>query len=187
MGQSKIRKKLLGDAYGKRPEMAWHYTLGRKVPLIVEDGWLRDDWTKSNPNKYPHAAHAIWFTVSEQVDPTSCAAITERKSYPCDPDRFKDKTGGHWRFGIPSSDPRLVAYREVLKSYSPESLFGQFLRSLSNEGENRNHWLISQEPVPVAGLVLQEMVMPGKWITRDMESRSYEDALNLPILISLSA
>jgi hypothetical protein len=46
MGQAKLKKIALGDAYGAPEDTAWHYTLGRKIPLILRDGFLRDAWTE---------------------------------------------------------------------------------------------------------------------------------------------
>jgi len=163
--------------------MAWHYTLGRKIPLIIEDGFLRDDWTQRNKHLFTHSVYSVWFTLSEQVDPTSTAGCTERKSYSCDPSFFRRMTGGHWRVGLPSDDQRLVSYKQALDRFKPSSAFGRFFRGLPHHGENRNQWMLAQEPIPISDLTFQQLTSDG-WSPREPLNESYE--YGLPSLFSLS-
>lgn len=48
MGAAKRRRQALGPAYGTAQAWAWHYTLGRKMPLILRDGCLQDAWMDDN-------------------------------------------------------------------------------------------------------------------------------------------
>lgn len=173
MGQAKSRRKALGCSYGQRLAMAWHYTLGRKIPLIIEDGFLRDDWTQRNKHLFPHHIYSVWFTLSERVDPTSTAGLTEKRSYSCDPALFKQITGGHWRIGLPSGDERLITYKQALDRFKPSSAFGRFFRGLPHHGENRNQWMLVQEQIPLADLAFQELASDS-WSTRDPLNQIYD-------------
>lgn len=172
MGQARLKKMALGDAYGSSPEIAWHYTLGRKVPLILRDGFLRDTWTDANRKEYPGAFYSIWFTLSDKVDPTSTASLSQRRSYPSEPRAFKEATGGHWRLGLHTSDKRLVSYSQVLDMYPPSSRAGRFLRGLPRHGENRNMWLVSTENISSSDLIYQELDAKS-WITHPFHSLSH--------------
>lgn len=167
MGQSKRRRNLLGGDYGKPPEVAWHYTIGRKIPLILESEALRDDWTERKRDQFPHAVYSVWFTRSQNVDPTSTASLTYSRSYPGQPELFKEKTGGHWRVGLPLSDDRLLTYAEALEEYPPSSSFGKFFRGLPSHGENRKEWLLALVPIECESLIFQEL-RDGEWITHSL-------------------
>lgn len=82
MGAAKLRRQAMGAAYGAAPAWAWHYTLGRKIPLILRDGALRDAWMDCNRERFGLVIpYSIWLTTAESVDPTSTAALTLAQCY----------------------------------------------------------------------------------------------------------
>jgi hypothetical protein len=163
MGQARNRKRHLGPAYGQPPAMAWHYTLGRKIPRILRDGALRDAWLERNRKESGATPYSIWLTTATTVDPTSCAALTHRGSYAGDAEAFKRTVGGHWRIGFELPHPALMTYREVLIQHPPSDPIGVYYRSFVRMGENRNQWRIAGEPLPLIGCRIEEQ-QGGEWI-----------------------
>jgi hypothetical protein len=165
MGAAKRRRALLGDAYGQPPAWAWHYTLGRKIPLILHEGLIRDAWTHANAHRHPFPQYSIWFTTSEMVDPTSTPAYTFREGYGRDWEQFKAGAGGHWRIGIHATHKLLHTYEEVQHTHP-------FFRHLPRAGEDRRKWRVSLEDVPLDGCRIEEMV-DGVWVPRTIETLSH--------------
>jgi hypothetical protein len=176
MGQARNRKRRLGPAYGQPPAMAWHYTLGRKIPRILRDGALRDAWMERNRKESGALTpYSIWLTTATTVDPTSCAALTQRGSYAGDAEAFKRMTGGHWRIGFELPHPALMTYREALILHPPSDLMGAYYRSLAPMGENRNQWRMAGEPLPLIGCRIEEQ-QGGEWITHPLGTLSRDDS-----------
>jgi len=171
MGAAKRRQQALGADYGAPPAWAWHYTLGRKIPRILTAGELRDAWTQRHPEMALLGLYSIWFSTSDCVDPTSAAACTMRNSYANDPAAFKTYTGGHWRVGIEVGSPLLLTYQQALGLHPPHTRAGRFLRALPRLGENRKHWRVALEPVPLTGCRIEELV-DGQWMDHPITTLS---------------
>lgn len=170
MGAAKRRQQALGAAYGTPPAWAWHYTLGRYMPLIAADGALRDAWTDANRHRIGGAAlYSIWFTTAQVVDPTSTPAYALRDDCKGDQELFKATFGGHWRIGAPCSHPLLLTYQQALAQHDQDTVAGQFLRNLPRAGENRNHWRLALEPVPLIGCRIEEL-QGERWVAHPLES-----------------
>ena len=170
MGAANRRRAALGAAYGQPPAMAWHYTLGRKIPAILRDGALRDAWMDSNRKEFGALApYSIWLTTAGTVDPTSTAAMTWRGSYAGDAEAFKQMTGGHWRIGFELPHPALMTYAEALILHPPSGLIGAFYRNLAPMGENRKNWRLALQPLPLAGCRIEEQ-QGGEWISHPLDS-----------------
>jgi hypothetical protein len=163
MGQSKLRRAKLGCVYGSPPTWAWHYTLGRKIPLILRDGFLRDEFTKSIP-------YTIWLTTAETVDPTSVPAMTLEHAYGFDREAFKRIAGGAWRIGFHLPHPELSTYEQALSLHSPATPFGGWCRSLPNFGENRKNWRIAWIPLSLFGCRIEEELQEGQWVPYAFDS-----------------
>ena len=154
MGAAKQRRAALGAAYGQPPAMAWHYTMGRKIPRILRDGALRDAWRedRNSPDMY-----AVWLTTASKVDPTSSPALSLRKAYGGDMEAFKQMTGGHWRIGFELPHPALMTYAETLAHHPPGTRAGAFFRNLQSMGENRNEWRVASAPLSLLGCRIEEL------------------------------
>ena len=131
MGQAQQRKQLLGDAYGKPPEIVWHYTLAMKVAPISVEG-LRSVFRKDG---------LVWFTQSQNIDPTSAVAIT-RNDYTSSLGDFAfavlDESMSPGRVGVKASLTEW--YPDALKKQPRLSDFTAFLR-----GANPRQWHVSGE------------------------------------------
>jgi len=176
MGAAKRRREALGVAYGMPPVIAWHYTLGRKIPRILRDGALRDAWMDRNRRDFgSRAPYSIWLTTAGTVDPTSNPAINFREGYGCDPEAFKRMAGGHWRIGFELPHPALMTYAEALALNPPGTPFGAFYRNLAPLGENRKDWRIASASLPLAGCRIEEL-QGGEWIAHPLNSLSRDEA-----------
>lgn len=169
MGAAKLRRKALGDAYGLPPCWAWHYTLGRKIPLILSDGMLRDAWTEDNSNEFADIPCSVWFTTSETIDPTSVPALTLDNAFGFDREAFKRIAGGAWRIGLPLPHTSLNTYEEALALHSPKSPFGSWLRQLTSHGANRKQWRMAWQALPILDCRVEEQ-KGGTWVAHSIES-----------------
>ena len=179
MGQARNRKRRLGPAYVQPPAMAWHYTMGRKIPRILRDGALRDVWLERNrKGAGDRTPYLIWLTTAATVDPTSCAALTHRM-YAGDAETHKRLMGGHWRIGFELPHPALTTYREALIQHPPSDPIGVYYRSLVPMGENRNQWRITGEPLPLIGCRIEEQ-QGGEWIAHPLGTLSRDEGVYEP-------
>lgn len=160
MGEAKRRRENLGPAYGAPPTWAWHYTLGRKIPLILRDGALRDAWLHDNSEDFDNLPipYSIWFTTAETIDPTSVPALTLDNAYNFDQENFKRDAGGAWRIGYPLPHSSMNTFEEALGLHSPDSLFGGWLRRLTSHGANRKNWRVAWVPMPILGCRIEEQL-----------------------------
>lgn len=174
MGAARCRQRALGAAYGAAPAWAWHYTLGRKIPLILGDGQLRDAWTQDHRESSGKlGAYSVWFTTSERVDPTSSAALSQQQAYGSNPEAFQLLIGGHWRIGVPIDHPQLLTYQQVLAAHPPSTVLGLYYRKLQRHGENRNQWRVSLQPVGLAGCRIEQL-QGDQWIHHPMDELSLD-------------
>lgn len=159
MGEAKRRRENLGPAYGAPPTWAWHYTLGRKIPLILRDGALRDAWLHDNPEDFDKPIpYLIWFTTAETIDPTSVPGLTLGNAYNFDRESFKRDAGGAWRIGYPLPHSSINTFEEALGLHSSDSAFGGWLRRLTSHGANRKNWRVAWEPMPILGCRIEEQL-----------------------------
>lgn len=170
MGAAKCRRKALGPAYGATPPWAWHYTIGRKIPLILRDGALRDAWMEDNPTDMSVLLpRSIWFTTAEIIDPTSVPALSLRKAYGSNQELFKCLTGGAWRIGYPLPHPSIITFEEALDIYTLNTTYGRWCRSLSHCGVNRKNWRLSFESLPLVGCRVEEQ-KAGAWVSHAIDA-----------------
>ena len=170
MGAAKCRRKALGSAYGASPSWAWHYTIGRKIPLILRDGALRDAWMEDNPTDVSVLLpRSIWFTTAETIDPTSVPALSLRKAYGSNQELFKCLTGGAWRIGYPLPNPSIITFEEALAIHPPNTTYGRWCRSLSHCGVNRRNWRLSFGSLPIVGCRIEEQ-KEGAWVPHAIDA-----------------
>jgi len=176
MGAANRRREALGPAYGAPPAWAWHYTLGRKIPLILRDGALRDAWMENNRDQYGRRVpYSIWLTTAETVDPTSTAALTLAKGYQHDRDAFKRLTGGAWRIGYSLPHPSISTYANAMALHPPGSPFGDWCRGLSSNGANRNQWRVAWEPLLLEGCRIEEQ-QADQWVAHSIDALPLDDS-----------
>lgn len=174
MGAARCRRKALGGAYGASPSWAWHYTIGRKIPLILQDGALRDTYMKDDPTEFSaRLPHSIWLTTAETIDPTSVPALTLREAYGYDQQSFKLFTGGTWRIGYPLPHSLIITFEEILIRFPPSTIYGRWCRNLSHYGMNRKNWRLSLESLPVAGCRVEEW-KDESWISHSIKTLSHD-------------
>jgi hypothetical protein len=176
MGKSKRRRNALGPVSGAPASWAWHYTLGRKIPLILRDGALRDAWLQDHPEDFTGPIpSSIWFTAAETVDPTSIPALILANTYHFDREAFKRIAGGAWRIGYPLPHPSLSTYEEALAIHPPGSAFGGWLHGLTSYGCNKKDWRISWElMMPLTGCRIEEE-QGGLWVPRAIDKLSLDE------------
>lgn len=169
MGAAKRRRELLGAAYGtaQPPEWAWHYTLGRKIPLILRSGALEAAWDGAI---FP----VVWLTTADRPDPTSSAVLTLRGTYRGDVAAFKHWTGGIWRVGFRATHPQLHSYAAALAENPSDSPRGRWFRELRRKGEDRRQWLLSYEAIELPEEVLVQELLDGEWITHPLHTLSHD-------------
>lgn len=170
MGAAKRRREALGPAYGAPPAWAWHYTLGRKIPLILRDGALRDAWMDDNCDRFGRRIPcSVWLTTAETVDPTSVPALTLLNGYQSDRDAFKRCTGGVWRIGYNLPHPSITTYEEALALHPPSSAFGRWCRQLPSHGADRKQWRVSWEALPLTGCRIEEQ-RGEQWVSHAIDA-----------------
>lgn len=170
MGAARCRRKALGPVYGAPPHWAWHYTIGRKIPLILRDGALRDAWMEDNPTDFSALlTRSIWLTTAETIDPTSVPALTLRKAYGSNQELFKSLTGGAWRIGYPLPNPLIITFEEALAIHPPSTTFGRWCRNLSHCGVNRKNWRLSWESLSIVGCRVEEQ-RAGAWVPHAIDT-----------------
>lgn len=175
MGAAKLRRQAMGAAYGAAPAWAWHYTLGRKIPLILRDGALRDAWMDCNRERFGLVIpYSIWLTTAESMDPTSTPALTLAQCYRFDRAEFKHKTGGHWRIGYRLPHPAITTYEEARALHPSGSAFGDFYQHLPKMGANRKCWRMACEPLPLVGCRIEEL-QGGQWVPHATENLPLDD------------
>jgi hypothetical protein len=175
MGAAKRRRDALGPAYGAPPSWAWHYTLGRKIPLILRDGALRDAWMDGNRDRFGRCIpYSIWLTTAETVDPTSVPALTLAKFYQFDRDAFKCCAGGAWRIGYNLPHPSITTYEDALALHPVGSPFRNWCRKLPSKGANRKQWRVAWEPLGLAGCRIEEQ-QGMRWVPHFIEALSLDD------------
>jgi hypothetical protein len=170
MGAAKCRRKALGSAYGASPSWAWHYTIGRKIPLILRDGALRDAWMEDNPTDVSVLLpRSIWFTTAETIDPTSVTALSLRKAYGSNQELFKCLAGGAWRIGYSLPNPSIITFEEALAIHPPGTTYGKWCRRLDHCGVNRRNWRLSFGSLPIVGCRIEEQ-KEGAWVPHAIDA-----------------
>lgn len=175
MGAAKRRCEALGPAYGAPSSWAWHYTLGRKIPLILRDGALRDAWMEDSRDRFGRLIpYSIWLTTAEAVDPTSVPALTLAKGYQFDQVAFKNFAGGAWRIGYRLPHPSITTYAEALALHPPGSAFGCWCRKLTSHGANRKQWRVAWQPLTITGCRIEEQ-QGEQWVPHSIDALPLDD------------
>jgi hypothetical protein len=163
MGQAKLRKQQLGEAYGN-PEYAYHYTLSHCIPSILATG-LRNTWGDDD---------LVWFTTSETVDPTSRPGLWHsldngkpninriRAAVLLNHDgnnHLVEEFFGIWRIKVPAT--KLVKFSTVKKTLSKD--YEKDLR-----GSQPHRWYV----IAPAGLSIddyqwEQLQGDGSWVEAD--------------------
>jgi hypothetical protein len=149
--------------------------LGRKIPLILRDGALRDAWMDGNRDRFGRCIpYSIWLTTAETVDPTSVPALTLAKFYQFDRDAFKCCAGGAWRIGYNLPHPSITTYEDALALHPVGSPFRNWCRKLPSKGANRKQWRVAWEPLGLAGCRIEEQ-QGMRWVPHSIEALSLDD------------
>src|ERR1700741_1052892 len=98
--QAPVRKLLI----------AWHYTIGLKLPLIRESGCLRPTDTGIGPSERP----VLWFSTAPYWEPTSAKGLaTGGASRTLSMQENAEMGEGLYRFGLPACT--LIRWPEIGK------------------------------------------------------------------------
>jgi hypothetical protein len=152
--------------------IAWHYTVGLKLPAIRESGVLRPTDACIESYEKP----VCWFSVNPYWEPTSAkishqsfiAAVTseDRAAFR----RFMQETAevgeGLYRFGMPTSG--LIRWPEIGKRANIKAFMrNALMRSGRAQGAEPSQWYGTLHEVPIEGLIFQQLVDFRYWATKE--------------------
>ena len=157
--------------------IAWHYTIGLMLPLICESGVLRPTDAGIPPDERP----VLWFSTNPYWEPTSAKMIARSMK-----EQLESENGlpfrtlsmhecaeggeGLYRFGLPAA--QLIQWPEVGKRAGISApMRNAIIRAGRMQGANPSQWYGTLEDIPIAGLLLQQLVDFRRWETKERIAR----------------
>ena len=162
--------------------IAWHYTIGLKLPLIRESGVLRPTDACIPPDERP----VCWFSTAAHWEQTAA------KMRPCTPDEYRgpkakdmfpDPLSGRWlrrcnmqetaeigeglyRFGLPASE--LIRWPEVGKLAGIRAkMRGSLMKTGRLQGAEPPQWYGTFKEIPLAKMVMQQLIDFRYWAGKE--------------------
>jgi hypothetical protein len=150
--------------------IAWHYTVGLKLPAIHESGVLRPTDACIEPYEKP----VCWFSVNPYWEPTSAkishqsfiAAVRDPKAFR----RYMQETAelgeGLYRFGLPVRE--LIRWPEIGKRAGIKAFMrNALMRSGRIQGAKPEQWYGTFHEIPIDGLIFQQLVDFRYWACKE--------------------
>lgn len=140
---------------------AWHYTVGTKIPLILEDGFLKPATALVAPPEKP----IVWFSKNQLWEPTANKMFRATDGTV----RFgtkkttREMAGGLFRFGLPTENLRrwTELQREALIPTRSKNLL---VKAAKEDGSNPYDWFGLLEPVPIDRCIVEIEETESVWI-----------------------
>jgi hypothetical protein len=150
--------------------IAWHYTVGNKLPLIRESGCLRPTDACIEPGERP----VCWFSTHPYFEPT-CAKVSNQSFLAAlrDPStcrRWMQESAelgeGLYRFGYPVA--QLIRWPEVGKRAGIKAwLRNAMMKTGRLQGAKPEQWYGTFNEIPIDGLIFQQLVDFRCWQTKE--------------------
>lgn len=139
--------------------MAWHYTVGLKLPLIRESGTLRPADAYIAPGERP----ILWFSTNQYWEKTAAKAVREAGSTRMLSMRETAERGkGLYRFGLPAE--QLTRWPEIGKQAGIRAAMRNALMRVGRaKGANPAEWYGTLGEMPVDGLLFQRLADFCRW------------------------
>jgi hypothetical protein len=153
--------------------IAWHYTIGLKLPLIRESGSLRPSTAGIGPDERP----VLWFSTAPYWEPTAAKMIARSMK-----ERLESEDGlpfrrlsmqentemgeGLYRFGLSAS--ALIRWPEIGKRAGMRAeMRKNLMKTGRQQGADPAQWHGAFSQIPIDGLLLQQLVDFRYWATKE--------------------
>jgi len=141
--------------------IAWHYTIGLKLPLIYESGVLRPTDVYIEKHEIP----VLWFSTNTYWEPTSAKGLLD-VARPLSMQENAEFGEGLYRFGMPAS--KLVRWPEIGKRAGIKAwIRNGLMRAGREQGAEPSQWYGTTKEIPIAGLLFQQLVDFRRWETKE--------------------
>jgi hypothetical protein len=149
----------------KSNRIAWHYTIGKHAPSIMDDGVIRCATGYVPIGETP----VVWFSLRQYWEPTAnkggtrdgvIVTLSARETW--------QRGGGGWRFGVAATE--LLPYRDLKRAANicPDTVRG-LERAGRKMGADPALWYGSLAPVETSRCIIQMLdIEAGEW--RDLEA-----------------
>jgi hypothetical protein len=141
--------------------LAWHYTVGTKIPLILEDGFLRPATAGVMPPEKP----IVWFSKNQLWEATANKMFraTDGTLRFGTRETTREMGGGLFRFGLPTEELRrwTELQREAL---IPTRTKRSLVNAAKKDGSNPYDWLGTLEPVQIDRCIIEVEDYEAGWI-----------------------
>lgn len=147
-------------------DLVWHYTVGQKFALIVDDGWLRPATAFVAAPEKP----ILWFSGNQDWEETANKMFKP----PDGPLRFgtkettRDLGGGLVRFGYRRD--RLHPWPKIARKARMNAKTMASLEAAAREaGGIPAEWYGTTRPIPLSQIKWVEVEEDGKWVPVTVE------------------
>jgi hypothetical protein len=157
--------------------LAWHYTVGLKLPLIRESGCLRPTDVGIGPDERP----VLWFSTAPYWEPTSARMrprssqerLAAKDSLPFHRLSMQENAElgeGLYRFGLPVE--RLIRWPEIGKRAGIRApLRNALMRAGRLQGAEPSQWYGTFREIPIEDLLFQQLVNFRQWEAKEEKER----------------
>lgn len=149
--------------------MVWHYAPWAYLPKIVECGYL-----KASNAGAPHKPALLWFSKNQHWEPTATKFVGNEHG-PTGRLTFKQQVElfGCIRFGLPTSDPRLMDWKTACKFDGTGRDERRRMEIVGKkDGGNPEHWFAIGADVLISELLFH-VWLSNQWYNAAGELEDY--------------
>lgn len=145
------------------PVLAWHYTVGMKLPLIRESGVIKPTDVYIEPDERP----VSWWSTNPYWEPTSAKGLaTGGESRTLSMQENAEMGEGLYRFGLSVS--ALIRWPEIGKRAGIRApMRNALMRVGRKQGSDPAQWYGTFHEIPIQGLIFQQLIDFRYWATKE--------------------
>ncbi len=147
---------------GRRARARWHYTIGQKLVLILQDGLIKPATAGVPPGEKP----IVWFSSNPNWEPTACKATFDENGVfsRLTMAETADLGGGLVRFAVaPETAPhdwRALKDLSGMAGWMAQHLYREGI----TQGARPGDWWGTFDPVPRSKWIAVQVYDSGRWV-----------------------